>query len=268
MVKGPFNINSTSVDAWRALFSSLRGKQIAYLDAESSLGKTDLEQETIDGTPVSSFSLPNGESYKGSPDDSADPEQWTSWRELSDDEIDELAVAMVEQVRLRGPFLSLSDFINRRLDGSKKDLALKGALQAALDDPDVSINAGFRSNDRSFSGSETSELNPEFPEALEGPVAYGSNAYIDQADILRGLAEQLTPRGDTFLIRTYGDSLDAAGNVVARAWCEAVVQRVPDYLDPTDENDTKEAELNSEANRLFGRQIRVVSFRFLKNSEV
>jgi len=268
IVKGPFNINSTSVDAWRALFASLRGKSIAYLDAKRSLGQTSLKQETIEGTPIAGFSMPNGQATIGSQSDSAEPEQWTGWRELTDEEIDELAVAMVEQVRLRGPFLSLSEFVNRRLDGSKKELSLKGALQAALDDKDVSINSGFKSGARSFSNPETSELSPEFSEALEGPIAYGSAAYVDQADILRGLAGQLTPRGDTFVIRTYGDSLDPAGKVLARAWCEAVVQRVPDYLDPSDEDFEKTSDLKSEQNQKFGRQIRIVNFRFLKSTEV
>ncbi|BCX49453.1 hypothetical protein HAHE_33610 [Haloferula helveola] len=269
MVEGPFNINSTSVEAWRALFASLKGKNIAYLDAERSLsGTIDLSEETPDGTPVASFSLPNGESYRESSDDPAEPAQWRSWRELTDDEIDELAEAMVRQVRLRGPFLSLSEFINRRLDGSDKELALKGALQAAIDDPSVSINEGFRSASRTLDPAETSDMRPAFPEALEGPVAYGSAAYVDQADILRGLAGQLTPRGDTFVIRTYGDSLDASGKVRARAWCSAVVQRVPDYLDGGDDDHLKHSELQSDNNRQFGRQFHIVSFRYLQASEI
>jgi hypothetical protein len=52
---------------------------------------------------------------------------------LSDTEIDELAAAIVRQVKLRGPFLSLSEFVNRRLDPSDTALSAKGALQAALD---------------------------------------------------------------------------------------------------------------------------------------
>jgi len=269
MVEGPFNVNSTSVEAWRVLLSSLKGKSVAYLDKDSALGGgVKLDEDTPDGTPVASFSLPNGKAVTGSSSDPSDPDQWFGWRELSDSEIEELAEAIVRQVKLRGPFLSLSEFVNRRLDGSDKDLSVKGALQAALDDPGVSINAGFRSAGREMDSGEISKLNPAFREALQGPVAYGSAAYIDQADILRNFAAQLTPRGDTFVIRTYGDALNASGQVKARAWCEAVVQRVPDYSDPADEDHLRRNDLTSEANKSFGRKLNIVSFRWLNPSEV
>jgi hypothetical protein len=111
-------------------------------------------------------------------------------------------------------------------------------------------------------------MNPAFPEALEGPVAYGSAAYVDQADILRNFAAQLTPRGDTFVIRTYGDALDGNGSVVACAWCEAVVQRVPEYSDPADEAHVRQAGLKSTFNKAFGRKLEIVSFRWLNPDEV
>jgi hypothetical protein len=91
---------------------------------------------------------------------------------------------------------------------------------------------------------------------------------VDQADILRNVSAQLTPRGDTFVIRAYGDTLDASGNVVARAWCEAVVQRVPDYFDPADEPHIRQAALTSNANKTFGRKLDIVSFRWLNPDEV
>ena len=175
---------------------------------------------------------------------------------------------MVKQVKLRGPFLSLSEFVNRRLDSSKKELSVKGALQAALDDDNVSINEGFRSANRKFKTAEISKMNPKFAEALEGPIAYGSAAYVDQADVLRNFAGQLTPRGDTFVIRTYGDALDANGKVEARAWCEAVVQRLPDYLDSKDDSHLKQTDLTSTVNKTYGRRLRIVSFRWLNDSEI
>lgn len=70
------------------------------------------------------------------------------------------------------------------------------------------------------------------------------------------------------MIRTYGDSIDGSGKVVARAWCEAVVQRRPDYVDPIDENHIKQATLKSEANKHFGRQFQIVSFRWLDATEI
>jgi hypothetical protein len=266
MMEGPFNINSTSVDAWKTLLTSLKGKPVAYLDKSKALnGVINPDQATPGGTPVASFSMPNARPVDGS-NDPQDPEQWLSWRELNDTEIDQLSAAIVKQVKLRGPFLSLSEFVNRRLDSGNPALSAKGALQAALDDPAVPINEGFRNATRQL-GAETGTMVNVFREALEGPVAYGSAAYVDQADILRNFASQLTPRGDTFVIRTYGDSLDSSGNVVARAWCEAVVQRAPEYSDPANQPHIKQADLTP-ANKTFGRKLEIVSFRWLNPNEV
>lgn len=277
MVEGPFNINSTSVEAWKIFFSSLKEKPVAYLDKATAMAGGDPVLSTDHtGTPVGQTGLAGGAPFSGSPANPRDPEQWTSWRVLTDTEIEELAVAMVKQVKLRGPFLSLSEFVNRRLDSANLELAVKGALQAALDDPDVSINEAFRVGERMLDG-EVASMNPAFPLAATGPIAYGSSAYIDQADILRGFAEQLTPRGDTFVIRTYGDSIDATGKVIARAWCEAVVQRLPDYVDPLDPSNagdtgdapqTKQADLTVETNKTYGRKLQLISFRWLDATEV
>ena len=262
MVEGQFNVNSTSVEAWKALFSSLRGESTVGID---TMGKTKLHE--ISGSPAHSVGLPAGPPA-ATTEDPADPNAWLGGRELNDKEIDQLARAMVTEVRKRGPFLSLSEFVNRRLDSSNRELSLKGALQAAIDADSVDINRAFRTPTRSFSPAETNSMNPAFPEALKGPIAYGSSAYVDQADILRGLAEQLTPRGDTFVIRTYGDAMSPDGKVTARAVCEAVVQRLPEYLDSQDAAYLKQDELKSEPNKRFGRRIEIVSFRFLNPAEI
>ena len=269
MVSGPFNINSTSVEAWKIFFSSLKKKPVVYLDEDDAMkGRDPILAKGHEGVPIGQTGLGGGPPYSGSPDSPRDANQWTSARSLTDTEIEELAEAMVKQVKLRGPFLSLSEFVNRRLDSAKPELAVKGALQSALDDPEVSINSAFRTKDRKFSASEVSSMSPAFPLAAQGPIAYGSSAYIDQADVLRGFAEQITPRGDTYVIRTYGDSIDAGGKVAARAWCEAVVQRVPEYVDGKDEPFVKAAALASDSNKSFGRKIQIISFRWLNSSEV
>jgi len=272
VIEGGFNINSTSVEAWKVFFSSLKGKPVAYLDG----GKVPMEADSGDNVPVGMGTLPAG--LPASTADTADPRdpgQWMGLRLISEEEIDALSRAMVREVKRRGPFLSLSEFVNRRLDPDNTDgMALKGALQAALDydgsdgqGPEVTINKNFRSNLRTLD-SEVSGIDFAFPAAARGPAAYGSSAYVDQADVLRHFASQLTPRGDTFFIRTYGDALDRTGKVIARAWCEAVVQRIPDYVDASDQNHIKAADLQSEANKRFGRTFKVVSFRWLNASEI
>ncbi|MFN6269995.1 MAG: hypothetical protein ACK40T_06340 [Akkermansiaceae bacterium] len=272
MVEGPFNVNSTSVQAWKVFFSSLKGKPIAYLDG----GKAPKEAATGITAPIGMGSLPIGlPAATADTEDPRDTQQWKGLRVITEDEIDALAQAMVREVKKRGPFLSLSEFVNRRLDSNNTDgMALKGALQAALDydgadgkGPEVAINKNFRSDARKLDD-EVKSINFEFQKAAEGPAAYGSSAYVDQADVLRQFAEQLTPRGDTFVIRTYGDALDKNGKVLARAWCEAVVQRTPDYVDSADENHVRFSQLSSEANKRFGRNFQIYSLRWLNSSEI
>lgn len=265
LVSGSFNINSTSVDAWRILLSSMRNKTMAHLESGSAPSDhTPAGTPALPGMLTNSVPLPSSD-FNSDPNNTA--RQWIGGRVLSDDEIDQLAEAIVRQVKSRGPFLSLSEFVNRRLDSRNTELSLKGALQAAIDDPAVSINAAFRNPTRVLDN-EIDQGDFAFGEAATGPIAYGSYPYVDQADILRGFASQLTPRGDTFIVRSYGDSLAPDGRVQARAWCEAVVQRTPEYVDSADSNETKRQDLSSIANRNFGRKFVILSFRWLNPNEI
>ena len=78
----------------------------------------------------------------------------------------------------------------------------------------------------------------------------------------------ISVRGDTFLIRAYGEARDKDDNVTARAWCEATVQRIPDYVDPGDRNHVATKDLTKDANKTMGRRFNIVSFRYLTPSEV
>ena len=91
--------------------------------------------------------------------------------------------------------------------------------------------------------------------------------------MLTAIGSQITVRADTFLIRAYGDARDPSGNVLAKAWCEAVVQRLPDYVDPRDLPEAADgwpvssSRLNP-INALFGRRIEIRSFRWLSSDEI
>jgi hypothetical protein len=264
MMDGMFNVNSTSVTAWKAFLSGLKKAKVPSNPTPNVKSQPDLVD--ADGTAVAALLEAAGVEIDDSAlGDPTDADQWRGFRSLSDDQIDELAKAIVKQVRLRGPFLSISDFVNRR-PSADKVLALSGALQSALDDEDVSINEAFRQGDRALSVSNVPS-GYAFPEAEAGPKAIGAPGYVKQGDLLTTLGPMINVRGDTFVIRSYGEAREGS-NVTARAWCEVTVQRVPDYVDPKDESYVPTKDLVSDINKNFGRRFNIVSFRYLDPREV
>lgn len=74
----------------------------------------------------------------------------------------------------------------------------------------------------------------------------------------------LTVRGDTFRIRSYGEARNpATGAVEAKAWCEAVVQREAAPVNPSDDVIAPDEKAYP-----FGRQFKVISFRWLNPIEI
>ena len=265
MNHGAFNVNSTSVDAWKAVLSSLSGEGAAVssvpVTGGSSEGIKDLaEPDEEKGARFSRFRLPNLQP------DSSDPDAlWHASRDLSADELDRLATEIVRQVRDRGPFLSMGEFVNRRIGASSQN-TLVGALQAAIDNADLNDAVDFGGFD--IQSGQLADLELRTPDALLGPSAQGAPGALTQGDILSALGNAATVRSDTFVIRGYGESVDEGGSIRARAWCEAVVQRIPDYVDPLDAPEVKPEDLTSEANKQFGRRFQIVSFRWLNSNEV
>jgi len=263
LIEGGFNVNSTSVEAWKVLLSSLRKQDVASIDP-SAPGEARLDHAK--GVPSAALLTSAGPAIPESGlSDPKAPLQWRGFRDLSDKQIDELAKALVAQVRERGPFLSLGDFVNRRL-GRDKTLALKGALQAALDDDSVSINRDYLKGDRAVSLSDARRARLVFPEAEVGAAAAGIPGYVKQADLLTSIGPVLTARSDTFRIRAYGETRSKDGKrVLAKAWCEAVVQRIPDYLEAGEDEAWKiPTQLNNEINKQFGRRFKITRFRWLQ----
>jgi len=239
VVDGAFNVNSTSVEAWTAVLSGLRG---ASFEVDESTANSS------DETPFPRFRDPVGTSN----------DNWHGYRALSDEDIAALATELVDEIRSRGPFQSLGEFVNRRV--SQDDLGLKGALQAAIDEAGLNQAALQDSFSTDNYGSEgSSNITPN-------DTGVGIPGYLTQADVLKPLAPVITVRSDTFTVRAYGNSVDAAGNVLAQAWVEAVIQRVPDFIDPADAAHTPLSDL-SETNQRFGRRLEMISFRFIPDAE-
>jgi len=142
------------------------------------------------------------------------------------------------------------------------------------------------------------------PSANPYSLLAGIPGWLTQADLLQVLAPILTARSDTFTIRSYGEVLSPAINqanlqlppsnlsnpivsdpssVLSRAWCELVVQRMPDYVatDPKSMDDpsattgfgapnpsaSKGGPLHP-VNAYFGRRFRIVSIRWLSADDI
>jgi hypothetical protein len=257
-VDGLFNVNSTSVEAWKTLLGSLKNLPIV-IRAEN--GSESIASK--DGnTPIAAIQAPRDVISRD--EVAMKPEQWNGRRTLTDMEIESLARGIVKEVRKRGPFLSLSDFVNRRV-GTDKKLAQSGAIQSALDSPDVTINKN-QNTGRAVASAISNRF--AFPEAEIGSMAYGAPSIVKQGDILTPIAPILSARSDTFLIRSYGEATDATGNVVARAWCEAQVTRDRNFVNLKDKAETSILSLTQSTNKTFGRRFLITSFRWMNPQDI
>ncbi len=272
VMKGAFNINSTSVAAWKAMLGSIHDSQSIFnkidktnkTSAFANLTPTDI---TKNEARISRFRLPASESEKNGGD--TKDAYWLGAREYSDTDLQLLAEKIVEQVRARGPFLSMSEFVNRRLGAASDEKAQRGALQQAIDNSNLNANLAAGAN-AGFDIPEAAVVNYKYTNAKAGagPSYQGAPGYLSQADLLNVLGNAATPRSDTFTIRGYGEARDASNKVIASATCEAILQRSVEYMDPADKPEIKPTALTSKTNINFGRRFNLISFRWLAASEI
>lgn len=268
LLDGAFNVNSTSVAAWKAFLGGLSGNDLRIFDATA-------------GTPTT-VNLGSGSTNKfpfprfWSASTSATPNnRWSGLRVLDETQLTELATRIVEQVKLRGPFLSMADFINRRL-GPPGPLTRAGTIQAAIDTTSPSLNSGIKTN-------VAVNVTGGIPAVIAANLRDGAGAiydttigmpgYLMQQDIIQASSAAMAVRSDTFVIRTYGETVNpATGATEGRAWAEAVIQRFPDFVDPSMPAETDLASAPSSAakttNENLGRRFQVVGFRWLSPDDL
>lgn len=230
LLQGMFNINSTSIDAWRSVLSAFTiennpfksedtdweygaGSRLALRNAVFRFSQTAHTSGILVRDTNSLSNLATAYSQGVRPD-------------IRMSDIDALAAEIVFLLRQNGePFMSLADFVN------------SGLLQDAIDT--VNIN---------------------------GSIPRYSPAFITQADIITLLAPFMLARSDTFLIRAYGDAFNPVTGVVdGRAWCEAIVQRVPTPFAESDHRNNFRVPQDTNG---FGRKFEVIYFRWLDSSEL
>ncbi len=288
-VPGQFNVNSTSVVAWRALLGNLRDLRVPVLRPGTTSTTEVAAQHPLPRMSVSHEGLASTGGNSGAV---------LGFAALTDAQLDLMAQEIVRQVRLRGPFLSLSEFVNRQLspaDGSTTDPSLSGAIGMAL--RSLESASGQHPASRAAAVGRTTAQVVDFPTGLlprlslgdwtsttgdyahpraaEGNSNFGLPAWPRQADVLASLAPVIAARDDTFVVRAFGGA-PAARGVSARAWCEAVYQRLPEYIDPSvaphepplGEVTPPVGSLQRAPNVALGRRLRLVSFRWLTPAEL
>lgn len=290
LLNGGFNINSTSEQAWRAL---LGGNNRLGHDATGANTGGPAWSKVV----FSRFSKPTTNSSASA---------WLGYKQLTEVQTARLAKNIVAEIRRRGPSVSLADFINRRLFTNNatiqpEDVRLKGPIQAAIDavttGPEAinSIDAGSPLNFLAGTGSASYKVLDAFGKVTLDPFTSGSSTpatptppygtsgagapqFLTQADVLSTIGNQLSARSDTFVIRTYGEVLDPVNSspatpvVLGRAWCEATVQRLPEFVDDSlpAQTDLRAAPASpaKTTNQNFGRKYKIISFRWLTPGDI
>lgn len=280
---GAFNLNSLNAAAWAAVLRGVRfpaPQAFRYLDVSNDSGTAaDDAMVALQSSDAFFFRFSQSaqETFKAEPGQ-ADPSGNSpanthlfrrGARSLTSAEVSALAGAIVSRVRARqadaGPFRSVEEFL------------APSALYALPGPPDA--------NGDPTAGTPRSLLEAAIDDAgTNTSIPEFSSQWLTQADLMTALAPILFARSDTFLIRAYGEAinparLNANGTVSeeaieGRAWCEAIVQRVPEYFDPSVPAETAPSEFDDEEttaeklNKSHGRRFRVVSFRWLTRSDI
>ena len=251
---GAFNLNSVNPTAWISVLRGVRFPAPAafnYLDADPTTGTG--PDSPPASPPIQSsnaqflrFAQSAQETYKAEAGNSGGAAQTQLFRQgmrtLTAAQVSALASAITNLIKVRqtgsGPFRSLEEFLGPATTGNPS------LLEQAIS------NAGINSSVSEF-----------------------SSQFLTQADIMTALAPVLFPRSDTFVIRSYGEAVNpTTAATEGRAWCEAIVQREPDYFDSStatgDAAEIAPAALKSAINQSFGRRFKIISFRWLTRSDI
>ena len=260
-------MNSVNPASWAAVLRGVRfpsPQTFSYLNLSASTGTaSDTQKLTVQSSDAQFFRFSQSaqETYQLPGTDNfplaANHLFRRGMRTLSASQVGALAAKVVELVRRKhaesGPFRSMEEFISPAtvFAGGTQGLD-RGLLEAAIED------AGLNGDFAEFGTSPT-----------EFPAVQMNSQWLTPADILTALAPVLSPRSDTFLVRTYGEAINPATSAAeGRAWCEALVQRVPEYLDAVDAPEVSPIDLSSEINRTGGRRFKVISFRWLTRADI
>lgn len=269
LIDGAFNINSTSVEAWAAFLGSVQEAGYAYQTGSGS--RTD--------AGVRPFPRLRNLHSQDPTASAGNMYEWNGYRHLGREQLRALASGIVDGIKARGrPARSLAEFINRDLSLA----ATAPANQAGI--VQRAINAAVNTDAPGSGGASLADLdglNPSLtvsqtfslgdnPDAARGKLrSAGAPGFLLQSDLLTPLAPAMSARSDTFRIRVFGEARNpVTGEIESRAWCEAIVQRLPDYVGGEAAELRPDDPALGPASRDFGRKFTVTRFRWLGPEDI
>ena len=278
-VNGAFNLNSTSVEAWKTALSGINLYDWTYrmFETRSAITRPFVQNA------VFRFSHHADRTYKHPYTDNIDnyPEisqqqrgnwyrkEWqpdwaaaftTGMRELRGgydnknlyanendviDDVSELAEAIVALLKQRGePYASIEDLLTEGVDPASG--ASQPLLQEAIDMTRINtVSQNNYKNSNNF---------------LERFPRY-SPSFVTQADLISVLAPYSQVRGDTFVIRAAGRVAGITEGSSSTKYCEAVIQR---KVSPV----ANSVASSPSTPGVFGRQFEIIDFRWLDAEEI
>ncbi len=215
LIKGAFNIHTNEIEPWVAYLSTIRSDDNYIIFPRLSNN----EQKNI------------------------------IYSKFSQNHIKILAKNIINLVKQRHYFPTLSAFINRQLNATNQ---YHGLLQRAINDSELnkSVQKNYLIFSKNKSWFDDNAANCYLEDGLPNVV--------NQADVLQTIANFISVRSDTFKITAYGE-YTYNGHTVTKK-CEAIVQRFPEYVNSL-ENKPYDNEL-SYINQSFGRRFKIILFRW------
>ncbi|MDR1413749.1 MAG: hypothetical protein LBI56_02315 [Puniceicoccales bacterium] len=228
LVNGAFNANSHSSLAWKCLLSSVKNTRGEVIFPKF------YSEATI--------------------------HQFPSFDER---QVGRLAEKISQLIRENpNPFSTVGNFANRIISSNAADCTRVGTLQRAIDESGINANL-----EKTFINSQKNI--PSYDDiSASGYLEENLPNVVNQGDILQLTSHFLCARGDTFLVRAFGDHLGSSGDVLGRAYCEAIVQRVPEYVNDNENMPGDGLDNLSNTNKKFGRRYKIILFRWLDEDKI
>lgn len=260
LTEGSFNLNSTSSKAWAAILGSM------YFEDWEVANIDDQNGDVISSSPIRE--VPVGQAILRFPQSAQEVFHTGDYRSNSEPPTEFFRVGAKYFEDASGdndiaPYSDLGTAIADRVVERISQLGPFASIEEFLAPVGIATFKDPKDATRNLSVIERAILDvAELNTSDLGDIWYHSSNFLSQADVMTGIAPIATVRGDTFVIRSVGVSgSEFSISDKNKVYCEAIVQRLPETLDPAD------SILTPNPNG-FGRRYIIKSIRWMDPSEL